>query len=65
MHFLKSDDLFVQKKDVFDMKLLKKVKWVEQISKKFAYISYFKSILMGLLIWSNYKIFVGNEVKHI
>ena len=50
------------------MKLLKKAKWVEHISKKFEYInyiSYFKRIiLMGLLIWSYYKFFVGNEVKH-
>ena len=50
---------------MFDMKLLNKAKWAQQISKEFAYLSYLKYISMGLLIWSNYKIFVGNYVKRL
>ena len=46
------------------MKLLKIDKWVQQISKKFVYLSYFKKTSMGLLVWSNYKFFVGYDVKH-
>ena len=46
------------------MKLLKKAKRVQRISKEFAYLSYFQNTSMGLLVWSDYKFFVKNGVKH-
>ena len=46
------------------MKSVMKAKWAQQSSKEFAYLSYLKNTLMVLLVWSNYKIFVENDVKH-
>ena len=53
-----------RKKNIFGMKLLKKAKGVQQISKEFAYPSYFKDTIMGLLGGSSYKIFVGNYTRY-
>ena len=45
------------------MKLLKKAKRVHQISEDFAYLSYFENTSMDMLVWSNYKVYVGNDVR--
>ena len=55
---------FSAKIKIFDMKLLKKAKRVQRISKEFVYLSYFQNTSMGLLVWSDYKFFVKNGVKH-
>ena len=45
--FFKLDDLFMQRKNMFDMKLLNKAKWVQQISEEFACLSYLKKNFNG------------------
>ena len=44
------------------MKFLKKAKGVQKISMELADSSYFKDTTMGLLVWTSYKIFVGNDL---
>ena len=61
MYFLDQTTFLYKKRYIFDRKFLKKAKGVQEISKEFAYCSYFKDTPMGLLVWSDYKIFVGNN----
>ena len=53
-----------RKKEYVWYETIKESQGVQQISKEFAYPSYFKDTLMGLLGWSNYKIFVGNYERY-
>ena len=58
--FLNQTIFLSKEKSIFDLKLLKKAKWVQQTSKEFVYLQYFQNTSMGLLVWFNYKIFVKN-----
>ena len=61
MYFFNQTTFLSKKGYIFDMKFVKKAKGDQEISKEFADSSYSKDTTMGLLVWSNYKIFVGND----